>query len=392
MDETANCVTESAELCIVRRMIGHMSPPSILRVLLGSCLVLAAGLGIGQADEKAAPKDKDNLGAWLRLPADGTPWEHPGTGLRLPQMLGPFSLTSVFRDSRAEAGVVATYVRQGSDLKASVVIFPCPYPVELGKNIDAVARKEHERLVSDLKVAAQAGGYVEKQRSPLSQQALTLWQNGSVPMTVQTIEMVPLEPQKKPAQPPLPDINHWLSVLIYKDHFVQLSVIIPTLEMQKDRKQVDDLITQLLQCIRDPALKTEMLLMCQQYLHDPLSKEGRESADALLAYSKESPVFEVILPGEALTPVLNQVSSYSSDASLDLVRAFIVGSSVVSLQGGSVDESLDEGSRLFIDVATHYRKTDSRFALPFFDELAKAREAKRAPSFLKERMQAPAKP
>lgn len=384
-------MTISAELFIVRRIMDHTSPPAILRALLGACLVLAAGPGSGLAEEKPAPEGKDNLGAWLKLPADGTPWEHTGTGLRFPQMLGTFSLASVFRDSRAEAGVAVTYVRQGSDLKASVVIFPCPHPVELGKDIDAVARKEHERLVSDLKAAAQGGGYVEKQRSPLSQQALTLWQNGSVPMTVQTIEMVPAEARQK-QQPPPPDINHWLSVLIYKDHFVQLSVIIPTPEMKKDRKQVDDLITQLLQCIRDPALKTEMLLMCQQYLHDPLSKEGRESADTLLAYSKESPVFEIILPGEALTPVLNEVSSFSHDASLDLLRAFIVGSSVVSLQGGSVDESLDEGARMFNDVAAHYRKTDSRFALPFIDELARAREAKRAASFLKERMQAAKKP
>lgn len=375
-------------------MICHVLPLLTQRVLLCACLVLAAGRGEIQADEKAAPKGQEKLGAWLKLPADGMPWEHAGTNLRFPQMLGQFSLASVFRDSRPEAGVAVTYVRQGTDLKASVVIFPCPHPVELGKDIDSVARKEHERLVSDLTAAAQQGGYAEKQRSPLSEQALTLWQNGSVPMMVQTIEMVPVENRQKQQQqpPPLPGINHWLSVLIYKDHFVQLSVIIPTPDMEKDRKQVDDLITQLLQCIRDPTLKTEMLLMCQQYLHDPMSKEGRESADALLAYSKESPVFELILPGEALTPVLNEISAFSPDAALDLLRAFIVGSSVVSLQGGSVDESLDEGARMFNDLAAHYRKTDSRFAMPFIDELARAREAKRAASFLKERMQAAKKP
>lgn len=388
----ANCVTKSPGLCIVRPMMGRTSPPIFFRALLGSCLILTAGPSPMRADEKPAPKGQQNLGAWLKLPADGTPWEHAGTGLRFPQMLGQFSLASVFRDTRPEAGVAVTYVRQGSDLKASVVIFPCPHPVELGTDIDAVARREHERLVSDLKAAAQSGGYAEKQRSPLSEQALTLWQNGSVPMTVQTIEMTPVENRQKPQQAPPPDINHWLSVLIYRDHFVQLSVIIPTPEMNKDRKQVDDLITQLLQCIRDPALKTELLLMCQQYLHNPLSKEGRESADALLAYSKASPVFEVILPGEALTPVLNEISAFSPDAALDLLRAFIVGSSVVSLQGGSVDESLDEGARMFNDVATHYRKTDSRFALPFIDDLAKAREAKRTASFLKEHMQSAKKP
>lgn len=364
-------------------MIRSFVLPRFTTHWLSLCLALATGLT--WADDKPAPQGQEKLGAWLKLPADGTPWEHGGTGLRFPQILGKFSLASVFRDSRPETGVAVTYVRQGSDLKASVVIFPCPHPVELGKEIENIVRKEHERLVSDLQAAAQGGGYIEKQRSPLSNQALALWQNGKVPMTVQTIEMVPVDGKQTPAPP---GINHWLSVLIFKDHFVQLSVIIPTPEMQKDRKQVDDLITHLLQCIRDPALKTEMLLTCQQYLHDPLSKQGREAADTLVAYSKESPVFEIILPGEALTPVLNEVRAFAPEASLDLLRAFVTGSSVVALQGGSVDESLEEGARLFKDVAAHYRKGDSRFALPFIDDLTKAYDAKRVASFLKERMQA----
>lgn len=367
----------------------RLSPPlsPLLKACLCSCLFMMAGLIL--ANEKPAEKGKDNLGAWLKLPTDGTPWEHAGTALRFPQVLGSYALSSVFRDTRPEAGVALTYVRQNSEIKASVVIFPCPHDISLGKDVDAILRKEHEHLVGDLQAVARQGGYAEKQRSPLSEEALELWQNGKVPMTVQTIEMVPMDAKSKL---PLPIINHWMALLLYKDHYVQLSVIIPTPDMQKDKKQVDDLITQLLQCIREPALKSEMLLICENYLKDPLSDEGRQSADTLLAFSKESPVFEIVLPGEALTSVLNEVSALSPDASLDLLRAFVVGSSVVALQGGSVDESLEEGARMFISIAAHFHKADSRYKMPFFQDLSEAYHAKRAAAFLKERMQAVTKP
>jgi len=380
-------MTSRSGLCILGGMIRLF--PSLHRTLnacLWFCLATVPTLSL--AEDKPAAKGKDNLGAWLKPPTDGTPWEHTGTGLRFPQMLGSFVLSSIFRDTRPEAGVVLTYVRQNGDLKASVVIFPCPHDLSLGKDVDTILRKEHEHLVGDLQAAARQGGYAEKQRSPLSEDALQLWQSGKVPMTVQTIEMVPMDTK---AKPPLPVINHWMSLLLYKDHYVQLSVVIPGLEMQKDKKQVDDLITQLLQCIREPALKQEMLLICQKYLTSPLSNEGRESADTLLAFSKASPVFEVVLPGEALTSVLNEVSALSPEASLDLLRSFIVGSSVVALQGGSADESLEEGARMFISIAAHFHKSDERYKLPFFVDLAEAHKEKRAAAFLRERMQAAAK-
>jgi len=197
----------------------HTSPPAILRALLGACLVPGRRAGVWLGRGKACPggqgQSRRVAEASGRRNTLGSTPEPACVSLNAGHLL---RLPPCFESSRAEAGVAVTDVGQGSDLKASVVIFSCPHPVELGKDIDAVARKEHERLVSDLKAAAQGGGYVEKQRSPLSQQALTLWQNGSVPMTVQTIEMVPAEARQK-QQPPPPDINHWLSVLIYKDHF-----------------------------------------------------------------------------------------------------------------------------------------------------------------------------
>ena len=384
----AKRVTLCPGLSILESMTRPFPPLHlILKASFWSCVLLISS--VVHSAEKPAEKGKEDAGAWLKLPADGTPWGHQSTGLRFPQVLGQFSLSSVFRDARPEAGVAVTYVRQGSDLKASVVIFPCSHDVSLGRDVDAIVRKEHANLVNDLQAAARQGGYAEKQRSPLSEEALQLWNNGKVPMTVQTIEMVPMDSKAKPS---LPVINHWIALLLYKDHFVQLSVVIPGPEIQKDKEQVDELITKLLQCIREPALKDEMLQLCQKYMTNPLSKEGREAADTLLAFSKASPVFEIILPGEALTTVLNEVSAMSPEASLDLLRSFIVGSSVVALQGGSADESLEEGARMFISVAAHFHKSDERYRLPFFVELTEAQKQKRTAAFLKERMQPAKKP
>ena len=181
-------------------------------------------------------------------------------------------------------------------------------------------------------------------------------------------------------------INHWLGLLVYQDHFVQISMVMPSASMAKLRKPADQLITHLLHCIRYPSLVPEMIKLGQRYLEQPLKDAGRQAADSLLTLSKESPVFEVVVPGEALTPCIEEVNKQSPQSALDLLRGFIVGSSLATLKGGSTEASLDEGARGMIKACEALRAQKQPVHSIFLEELRKAVEEKRAATFLQDKM------
>lgn len=344
--------------------------------------------GSAAAQNAAKTPDANTKGEWITLPKDGSPWKHPSTDLLFPQRLEEFVLSAGFQDKRAEDGVALTYTQPGSDLRADVVIFPCGAKLTDVRDIQAMTHQHLERLAKDLLETSMSRGYSEKQRSPTTDQPLPLWNKGEIPMSSLTLDMAAAD---KARDAELPAVNQWLALLVYQDHFVQLSVVMPSSSLAQLRKPADQLITLILHCIRYPSLVPEMMKLCKSYDNAPLTDDGRKAADTLLALSKESPVFEVIFPGEALTPCLDEVSARSKQDALDLLRGFVVGSAVVTLQQGTSDESFDEGARLMLEARRRLREKGANVTSTFLDQLASAHEAKHAADFLKAKMGSPAK-
>ena len=369
------------------------SHPHIRLLLVSATFYAVAPIAWAQ-DAKPAPKADIKPGNWLQVPADGTPWKHFETGIAYPQKLGGFTLHSVFRDKRDEAGIALTYLLPSSNIKADIVLFPCKEKQVSPINVIKIVRGEHVRLIDDIVATAARQGYAERSRSSLVENAIELFDKGLLPLTTFTLDLVAANGDTK-ARPP---INQWLGLSLYADYFIQMSVLMPAQkdakaeDFEKARKQVDELITLLIQCIKEPAVVPEMLKLCKKYVDHPLDDEGRGAADALLLYSKESPIFEVALPGEAITPALDEIGARSQEASVDLLRAFVVGSSVVALQGGTVDQSLAEGTRLLLLVRDLLRKKAAAVDSPLLDELAAAAKQGKAAEFIRSRMVArPAK-
>lgn len=328
----------------------------------------------------ADPKVK---GEWLQLPADGRPWMHPATELQFPSQLGDFKLTAAFRDKHQQDGVALTYAHKESELKADIVIFPCGADLKGVADVLALTHVHVENLANDLVALSKERGYSQKTRSAVSDQQVPLWQKGEIPMSSITLDMVPTEALQEKVLPPL---NQWLGLLIYQDHFIQISVVMPSNQIVLLRKDADALITQILTCVRFPALIPELLKLCDQYLAKPLTDEGRRAADSLLVMSKDSPVFEVMLPGEALTPMLDEVNNRSPESALDLLRGFIAGSSRVILRYGSADEALEEGAKVMLETWKVLKESGKPVQSDFLVQLSKAHEAKRTAGFLKEKM------
>jgi hypothetical protein len=349
-------------------------------LLFGLCcvsFVLLAADPVPSASEAPATE--------LLLPSDDRPFVHFETGLRFPHTLGEFRLHSAFKDKRAELGLALTYLYPVGDMKATVLIYPNKLDMTNEKTVMGLVREEHTRLITDILSTAPSIGLHEKQRSPMEETLIPIWELGNLPMTMQTLDLEPVSNNKVLAKP-MKAVNEWTGLTVYRDHWVHLTVLCPSDRMEANRKFMDQMITGVLACVREPSIVKEILLTCKHYVEQPLSVEGRKSADALLAYSKESPVFEVALPGEALTPMLNMITERSKEDALDLLRAFIVGSSVVSLQDGTVDQSLQEGARVLISVRDGLAKAGHDMRSEFLDDLAKAVKESRASALLKETM------
>jgi len=362
------------------------------RFLLWILLAGAVGLdavGIGVAQDKSSPRRPNIPGDWVEMPKDGRPWKHPATDLQFPPQLGDFILSAGFIAKNPTDGVALTYTLPKTDLKADIVIFPCGVDLRQVKDIRGVTHSQVEFLANDLIAMSNTRGYTQKQRSAVTDQPVPLWGQGLIPMSSITLDMVPSDATKEAL---LPSINQWLSLLIYQDHFVQISVVMPSAMVGQLRKRADELITLVLHCIRFPALVPEMVKLCVRYTQQPLSEDGRRAADSLLALSKESPVFEVILPGEALTATLDQINLRSHQSALDLVRGFVVGSSAITLRNGDADQSLEEGARVMLETWRLLKAKNEPVASAFLDDLAAAQEKKQAAVFLKEKMRSAVKP
>ncbi len=381
-------------------MINHRT--AILAVLLAAAFDGSCGSRVhaesaqppsagtpGSKSDVPAPYSAEKPGRWVLLAEDGTPWTHAMTGLRFPQKLGDFQLHAVFRDERAAAGYALTYVLPKSDIKADVVIYPSTENLAKARDVVAAVHNELSRIINDLVAAAGVKGYSERARSEPADHTVGLWELGRLPMASQTLDLVATRKEDESKKPP---INQWVGLLPFRDYYVQIATQVPAIDLEQNRKIADELITQLIYCVREPAVLPEMLKLCKTYIDHPLEKDGREAADALLAFSKESKVFEIALPGEALTATLNNVSDSNPDAALDLLRGFAVGSGVVALQMGSVDDSFAEGARIMLNVRELLQKQGTTLDQPLFKDLEAAVKEQRAAAYLKEKMRTTSAP
>ncbi|MDB6137308.1 MAG: hypothetical protein JWO94_380 [Verrucomicrobiaceae bacterium] len=316
------------------------------------------------------------------LPADGTPWKHEGTGLRYPQKLGDYRLRLGFQDRNEAAGVALSYVHESKNIRGDVVIFPTTEDVNKQKDVMAYLHGEHDKLVKDLEKASKEQGFAEISHTPVEERAVNLWQ-GNLPLTVQSFEFGPTAQDDELVKP---RTSQWFGVALYQDYFVQMSIVRPSASGAEGEKMRDDLVQLFLQCIREPTVAPEMMNLCRTYVRNPLTKEGRDAADALMEYSRASPVFKVAFPGELLTPVLDVASAVSQEMAADLLRSYIVGSAVVALQGGTADQSIEEGARVLAHVYGELKKQNDRIKSDVMEQLLPEVKKERAAVFLHQKM------
>ena len=147
--------------------------------------------------------------------------------------------------------------------------------------------------------------------------------------------------------------------------------------------------TALIALIREPALADDFVQMCADYGNNPFTEANRTAADKLLAFSRESPVFEITFPGEALTPVLDEINNLAPGGQNDVLRGYIIGAGLKSLTHQAIDVRFEEGVRMMVVVYAALQAKDKTFKAPIMEELTKLSAEKKSATWLRKRMNAP---
>ncbi len=356
----------------------------LILLIFGVCVVLSSDA----QQASPLPEIDSKAGEWLKFPEDGSAWKHPDTDLRFPMELAGFVLKKGFRDQRAEAGTALTYAHKSLDVKADILLTPCPKKIATMVDVMPAVKGSLEQTAKDLAKAAAAKGYQEDaaKRGKLELGKMTLWEAGEIPAAQMKVELIPAPPATAET---LPSINEWLNLTLYQDSWIMTSVVMQSKLGAEGEKARVAFVQGLMQTIRDPSLLAQMIRVCDDYIRDPLSDTGRENADHLLAFSRESPIVRITLPGEALTSALNEIAVAAPGNEKDVLRAFLVGSGAKSLLEESIDSRLEEGARVMSHVYLMLQKKDPKVQSATMNQIVGASAQQQAADWLRKRMNAP---
>jgi hypothetical protein len=324
----------------------------------------------------------------IKLPADGSAWKHPDTDLRIPQKLGSLELKKALRGSTPELGMMLTFVDAETNVKADMLLAPCPKEILNAKELMPAVVASFKQSVIEIQGSAASMGYqiVPGKGEPLKEGIMKLWKMGEIPAVEQVVEYAPSADGKKAGLTP---INQLINVVIYQDTWIQTNVIVTTPVTVDASKAREEFLTQMAQVIRQPAINVEMLKLCHDYAADPLKKESQDNADSLLAYSQTSPVFEITMPGEAITRGLAELEASAPGTEKDVLRGYLVGSAAKVLMGDPTEAQLEEGARIMCVVYKLLKEKNPAAKSPLLDELAAAVAEKKGAQWISRRMNSP---
>jgi hypothetical protein len=366
-----------------------MSLTSPLSYGLCAALALLPQLISAQAPQAQLPQIPADQGEWITFPTDGTVWGHRESGLHFPAELANFKLTTGFQAKKAEDGTALTYMHPKQGVKADILLTPCPKELSRTLNIMPVVEETLRQMGREFRQIAPNQGYMEDEeaRGSIEKGSLELWKVGSIPVVQGKMEMKAKDPAT--AETTHPNVNQWLFVTLYQDVFVQASVIMPSKLAVEGERLRQEFVTALIALIREPALADDFIQQCADYGNDPFTEVNRTAADKLLAFSRESPVFEITFPGEALTPVLDEINNLAPGGQNDVLRGYIIGAGIKSLTHQTIDVRFEEGIRMMVIVYAALQAKDKTFKAPLMEELTKLSAEKKGADWLRKRMNAP---
>jgi len=344
---------------------------------------LLSALFVAFSGAIAAESDADGAqGTFEKPPADGKPWKHAGTGLSFPQHLGSYRLVAEFRYKEG-GGVFIRYESIDDRARADIFLFPHTKVQLSPEDTKAAINNELDAVISNFQKMANEGRYKNLVVDEPGDGEIPLWPEGSLPLSVRSIVATKLADTTE--GPKEAKIKQWTGVTMLKGHLITIRYTHPTSSGDQGEAALKGFAGTIFQIIKDPQLRAQIKELVQIYLADPLSADGNQAANAVLAYIQKTPFVTVPIPIEVLSPWLDHFKRNAPGSEMQLLRAFTLGSAQAGLDEKDPGTCLTAGAKQFLLIYNQFIRENPLLRLADIDNLKSAVEHNDVPGFLSRR-------
>lgn len=329
-------------------------------------------------------------GEVLRPPEPNLPWEHAETGLRLPDELADMVAEQVFHYEEAALGYSVRYSDRKARLRGDVYVYPCPKKAVTAAEIKEALRDTAGGAVWEVEEMQRRGHYLKVKMGEAEYQPFALIPEAAGVSGLLSLPMHYTIVEKDDAGINETAVGSFLGVMVLKSHFVKVRLTYPVDGREKElvavEQRVTDFVNAVRRCVLDPGLREQTAVQIEGYRRDPLSKEGQDFAGGIFAYAELTPLIALTID-DTISTLGADLEKEQPKASLELVRAFIVGAVAESLKkpGKEAADLPQAGAEEVLRVFAAMQKAKPGLASGRLGELESAVKGKRAAAWLRER-------
>lgn len=281
------------------------------------------------------------------------------------------------------------YEDRQARLRGDVYVYPCPKKAETAEEIKLALSESAGSALGEVEEMQRRGYYKkvkmgEGEYQPFALIPETAGVSGllSLPMHYTIVE-------KDDAGNNETAVGSFLGIMMLKNHFVKVRITYPVDDEVKEQEKVDKRVTDFVnaarRCVLDPGLREQAAEQIKTYRRDPISEAGHDVAGGILAYAEITPLIALTID-ETITKLGEDLEKEQPGASLELVRAFIVGAVAESLKkpGKEAADLPQAGAEEVLRVFGVMKKTKPGLSSERLAELESAVKGKRAAAWLRE--------
>jgi hypothetical protein len=271
----------------------------------------------------------------LPPPVANLPWEHGDTGLRLPGELAKMTAEQVLHYETAALGFSVRYSDRQARMRGDVYVYPSPKPASTAAEIKQALRESAGSALWEVEEMQRRGHYLKLKIGEAEYQPFDLIPESAGVSGLLSLRMNYMILERDDAGSTEAAVGSFLGLMMLKDFLVKVRVTYPAdgeaKEQEKVEQRVMDFVNAARRCVLDPGLRGQVAAQIEGYRRDPLSKAGHDLAGGILAYAEATPLIALTID-ETISTLGEELEKVQPGASLELLRAFIVGAVAESLK------------------------------------------------------------
>jgi len=324
-------------------------------------------------------------GESLPAPKPNQPWEHEATGLRLPDRLAGMTAEDVYRYPEAVLGFSARYTDNKARLRGDVYVYPCQTRAESASEILEAARHSASRAVWEVEEMQRRGSYKDVKVGEATYKAFDLIPKEEGASGLLSLSMQYVISERSEAGDSETKVGSFLGIMLLSNHLVKVRVTHPLDEKAAMAKRVTEFVNAVRRCVLDPGLRKQTADQIEAYRLDRFSEAGHDLAGGILSYAQVTPLI-TLTTDDTISTLGDEVEKDYPEASLELLRAFIVGAVAESLKKpGAVPADLPQaGAEEMLRAFEAMSKIRPGLASPRMRALGAAVQDKKAAAWLRE--------